>query len=305
MKTVIWRIHDAKPGHANQTRGLVRALAALTDVETIDIPAPSKWLSWQWWVTGTFPLGCDLPKPDLIVGAGHATHVAVLAARSAHGGKAIVLMKPSLPLRLFDLCIIPEHDAVTAAGNLLSTRGVLNVIEPSNSQEVTRGLMLIGGPSSTYGWDSAAMIDQIIAAAVGQPSIDWTLTTSRRTPADFLEHLSASKPPNLTIVPCEQTGPGWVPQELARSAQVWVSEDSVSMVYEALTSGAAVGLLSVPSERSGRVARGVHALVRDGWVTRFADWQSTEPLAKPPGKLHEAARCAALICERYLLSRAA
>jgi hypothetical protein len=40
-------------------------------------------------------------------------------------------------------------------------------------------------------------------------------------------------------------------------------------------------------------------------VTRFADWQSAEPLTKPPGKLHEAERCAALICERYLLSRAA
>lgn len=305
MRTVIWRIHDAKPGHANQTRGLVRALAALTDVETIDIPAPSKWLSWQWWLTGTFPLGDKSPKPNLIIGAGHATHVAVLAARSAHGGKAIVLMKPSLPLRLFDLCIVPEHDAVTAANNLLSTRGVLNVVDPSSSQQSSRGLMLIGGPSSTYGWDKATMIDQIVAAAAGQPSVGWTLTTSRRTPEEFVDLLSERRLPNLTVVPCNQTGPGWVPQELARSAQVWVSEDSVSMVYEALTSGAAVGLLSVPIRRSGRVSRGVHALVLEGWVTRFADWNNQEPLPKPPSKLHEAERCASLICERYLLSQAA
>jgi hypothetical protein len=31
MKTVIWRIHDWKPGHANQTQGLVNSLAAMVE----------------------------------------------------------------------------------------------------------------------------------------------------------------------------------------------------------------------------------------------------------------------------------
>jgi mitochondrial fission protein ELM1 len=301
MKTVVWRIHDHKPGHANQTRGLVRALSSLTDAESYDIATPTKWRSWYWWLIGRFPPGCELPKPDLVIGAGHATHVAVLAARRAYGGKAIVLMKPSLPLRLFDLCIVPEHDAVASRSNILFTRGVLNVIEPSSDKHSSRGLILIGGPSASYGWDNDAMIEQVLAAAKGQPALHWTLATSRRTPAGFVTLLSAERPKNLSIVPCDQTRPGWVPQELGRSSQVWVSEDSVSMVYEALTSGAAVGLFAVPGNRSGRVARGMGGLQETRWVTRFRDWDCHTPLPFPPVQLHEAQRCAELICERYQL----
>jgi hypothetical protein len=77
------------------------------------------------------------------------------------------------------------------------------------------------------------------------------------------------------------------------------------MVYEALTSGAAVGLLAVPKKEIGRVARGMQQLQQSGWITRFADWNQPGPLPIPPGKLHEAHRCAQIICERYQLSRAA
>ena len=60
------------------------------------------------------------------------------------------------------------------------------------------------------------------------------------------------------------------------------------MVYEALTSGAAVGLLAVQGQKAGRVARGMHELQQAGWVTRFCDWDRRSPLPSPPGQLHEA-----------------
>jgi mitochondrial fission protein ELM1 len=94
-----------------------------------------------------------------------------------------------------------------------------------------------------------------------------------------------------------------VPQKLARAAQVWVSQDSVSMVYEALTSGAAVGLFPVPGKRTGRVARGMNQLEQGGWVTSFSAWDRATPLPSPPAQLHEARRCAELICERLQLPR--
>jgi mitochondrial fission protein ELM1 len=300
MKTVIWRIHDHKPGHANQTHGLVQALSSLTDCECHDIAVAEKWRHWAWNMTRRFPPGRVLPRPDFIVGAGHATHQAVLAARRAYGGKTVILMKPSLPLRLFDLCIVPEHDGVVGA-NIIRTRGALNAVEPSTTREAPKGLMLIGGPSTNSGWDNDAMIEQVLAAAKGQARIPWTLTTSRRTPTDFVTLLSEERPKNLTIVPCDQTEPGWVPRELSRTSQTWVSEDSVSMVYEALTSGAAVGLFAVPGKQAGRVVRGMNELQQGGWVTRFRDWDRRSPLALPPEQLCESQRCATLICERFHL----
>lgn len=303
MSTVVWRIHDQKPGHANQTRGLVEALATMTNIECFDVAAPTGRRCWLWCLQSKFPPGQQLPRPDIIVGAGHGTHWAVLAARRAAGGRAIILMKPSLPARLFDLCIVPEHDSVRLGKNVIHTRGVLNAIAPCASHQRERGLILIGGPSANSGWNHDAIISQIIVSALQQASVEWTLTTSRRTPPDFTQLLSAECPENLTIVPHEQTGPGWVGHALARAAQVWVSEESVSMVYEALTSGAAVGLFAVPDNRAGRVARGMAELVRTGWVTRFDDWDRQGPLPSPPEQLHEARRCAELICARYQLPR--
>ena len=107
---VVWLIHDEKPGHCNQLLGLTQAFAELAPVEVCEIRAPSRASSLATLFAKSFALGNQLSKPDLVVGAGHSTHLAILAARRAHGGKAVVLMKPSLPTSLFDLCIVPKHD---------------------------------------------------------------------------------------------------------------------------------------------------------------------------------------------------
>jgi mitochondrial fission protein ELM1 len=100
---IVWRILDGKPGHEKQTRGLSQALASLVPVSLHDLPSNRRWRDWLHWLGGTFPAGQDLPRPDLILIAGHATHWAGLAARRAHGGRLIVLMRPSLPRGWFDL----------------------------------------------------------------------------------------------------------------------------------------------------------------------------------------------------------
>ena len=84
--TTLWLITDNKPGHRSQLHGLAQALAARTAVEAhwIDAPAGRSAL-WQW-VRGSFPLGAGLPDPDLILVAGHRTHLTGLAARRARGG---------------------------------------------------------------------------------------------------------------------------------------------------------------------------------------------------------------------------
>ena len=93
---IIWQIHDHKPGHMNQMRGLSTALADRMPVEIHKIAAPPRLTCWQGLLSNRFPPGIGLPKPDLIFGAGHRTHLAVLAARRAFGGRSVILMKPTL-----------------------------------------------------------------------------------------------------------------------------------------------------------------------------------------------------------------
>lgn len=289
---VIWRFTDGKPGHEKQTLGLAHALLRHRVGECHDIPAADRGTALLHWLQGRFPVGTALPAPDLLLGAGHATHFALLAARRAFGGKAVLLMRPSLPLSWFDLCVIPQHDQPPTRDNVIAIRGVLNDVQTASNGAPERGLILIGGVSSHYRWDDekvARVVTQITAAT---PQVAWQLTTSRRTPDSFAAALPQPLPPNLALMPHTQTGPGWLEQALGQAGQVWVTEDSVSMLYEALTAGAGVGLLRLDDPRDTRVRRGVEQLVAEGWVTPFDAWHPGAELPRPPQAFNEAERVA-------------
>ena len=296
---VAWAFSDGKAGHENQTRGLVQALTDRIPLRCHWIRAPRAARLIADFLCARFAPGRDLPDPDLLIGAGHGTHPALLAARRARGGRAVVLMKPSLPRSWFDLCVIPEPDGVRGP-NVLVTRGALNALRPATRSEADSGLILIGGPSSHYRWLDDDLMRQVEAVVARAPAMRWTLTTSRRTPPSTLARLRAIRAANLTLVPFEQTDAAWLPGRLLRAACAWVSEDSVSMVYEALTAGAATGLLQVPRRGASRVARGVDRIIGDGLALSFARWQAGAALAPPAQPFNEAARIAAWIKTQWL-----
>jgi hypothetical protein len=299
---LIWRFLDGKPGHENQSAGLVQALQEQLPVEVHELPATSTLAAAGHWLRGRFPPGDGLPDPGLILGAGHATHLPMLAARRARGGRAVVLMKPSLPMRCFDLCLVPRHDAPPASGHVLVTEGVLNRMRPATGREADLGLILVGGPSRHHGWDEAGLLAAVGELLAREPQRHWRLTSSRRTPATLLPALlplAAGAGGRLELVPAEQTGRDWLPAQLARAAVAWVTADSVSMVYEALTAGAAVGVLPAPEIRPGRVSRGLRQLIDEHRVVDFAAWQQGAGYPDPR-PFNEAQRCAQWIVGRWL-----
>ena len=291
---VVWVVSDRKPGHVNQSLGLAEALARATLAEIFTLPALPAWRAWLALLLKRAP-GASLPAPDLIVGAGHATHLTLLAARRARGGRAVVLMKPSLPRRGFDLCILPQHDGVTADAHTLVTEGALNRIRPAATRDARHGLLLIGGASKHFDWDSDAIQVQIKSILARTPDTHWTLTTSRRTPADFLAQLPSS--PTLTVVPHTATSPDWLPAQLARSGTVWVTPDSASMVFEALTAGADVGVFDLQVNPTSRVGGAIAHLAVARRITRFVAWCTYGKLQPNLHPLAEADRCATWILE--------
>ncbi len=297
---VVWRFYDGKRGHDNQSRGLINALGERISIDLHSFPSTALRHPWQAWCAGRSALGKDLPAPDLIVGAGHGTHLPMLAARRTHGGRVIVLMRPTFPRTLFDLCLIPQHDGVAPSPKVLVTRGVLNIMQSSTVKEHLNGLILLGGSSPHYAWSDDAMCRQIATILHRESDWRWTAVTSRRTPRSFEQALQALNSPQLRVVHHDDTAEQWLPKRLAHAARAWVSEDSVSMVYEALTAGAAVGLLEVPRIKESRVSRGFDALVHDGMLVRFKDWCSGTPLSRQDAIFHEAARCAEWICSTWL-----
>jgi mitochondrial fission protein ELM1 len=290
----LWLIGDGKRGHENQSLGLAEAMQRRVACEIHQISIVGKG-GFFGRIRAALAAGTKLPKPDFIIAAGHATHLPLLWLARKYRAKSIVLMRPSLPLRFFDICIAPAHDfpKKSQRKNLILTRGAINRVHAEDLPK-TGKLILIGGPSKTHGWDPAAMLDMLArVTATG----DWQLTDSRRTPEGFLEQIKKHLP-NIEIFSCKETAFDWLPDKLGRAKEVWVSEDSVSMIYEALSSGARVGLLPVPRMNShSRVLRGIDELIEAGYLTPFSAWQKTGHLSRASEPLNEAGRCAEIICQ--------
>lgn len=287
----IWIVSDGKPGHLNQSRGLAEAIARRCPVNISEQPAMGRWQALRL-LLGGYRLPLD-ERPQLLIGAGHATHLTLLALRRLYQAPAVVLMKPSLPTALFDLCLIPEHDQPPLRPNILATRGALNRMQPGHKVPGS-GMVLVGGPSRHFAWDERAVLAQLEALLTAQPG-DWLITSSRRTPASTEQALAALA--GARFVPAADTGPDWLPQQLASREVCWVTEDSASMVYEALTAGCRVGVLTLAAPADNRISRGIARLVEQARVARAPDWPLTT-LAATDEVFNEAARCAEEVLRR-------
>ena len=295
----LWRFLDGKAGHRNQVFGLTDALGRITSVDCQDIDVSTALCGMKSLFPGRIRSLSSLRRPSLLIGAGHTTHIPLLAARHHFGGKATILMKPSLPLSLFDLCLIPAADNLKRIPhNVIITEGAVNRVQPGKTLSPQKGLVLVGGPSSHFGWSDEMVLNQIKSVIEGNPEIDWTLTTSRRTPLSFMSIWDRSGCAGR-MLPVDQTNPDWLPTQLSSAGTVWVTNDSVSMIYEALTSGAAVGVLTLPKTRKSRVTNGIDSLIARHLVTPFSSLQSPFILPRPCQQIDEANRCARLLADRF------
>jgi hypothetical protein len=294
---VVWRFYDGKPGHDRQSAGLLQALAATSAIDAVSFDVRERPISVWHYLSRRLPVGAGMPAPDLVIGAGRRCQWPVLAARRARGGRTIYLMKPQLPVRCFDLCLIPRHDRPRANPRIIVTDGVLNDMQVP-TRRPDRTLLLIGGPSDHFAWDESALVAQIQALVDAAPEKTWVIADSRRTPPATSAALQQLAGDHVTVVPFREAERGWLVTELARSDIAWVSADSVSMIYEALTVGAAVGVLEVPAKREDRISGIAADLAARGLVTPYRNWRDGAVLtARPP--LAEAARCADLVLQRW------
>ncbi len=292
---IIWQFVDGKPGHEQQSLGLVQALSRYYPIHTIKIDIRQHPLGVMDWLLKRLPL-VDYPMPDYIVGAGHRTHLALLTVKRVTQAKAIVLMKPSLPVTWFDYALIPEHDSPPEHKRILATRGVLNAVQPSTKLQAQKGLMLLGGPSKRHGWDEESLSQQMLAVILASPEVAWQISTSRRTPEHTLleiRHIAT----NAKVWSADETPSGWVAAQLQEAGQVWVTEDSISMLYESLTAGGQVGVLSVPRLQTDRITDSIDGLIAQQILTSFDRWQETKQLA-PAHDFCEADKAARWLLEQ-------
>ncbi|MDR0476486.1 MAG: mitochondrial fission ELM1 family protein [Desulfobulbaceae bacterium] len=292
---------DGRPGHEKQTKGILEAVAALCPlhVEDVHLP-PNSWFK-NILLSGNTSL---FSGADLLLGTGTATHAPMLAAKLRHRWPVATAMAPEPLWRwAFDLCFVPVHDSVKAAKNIFPTIGPATPLTDRGRHDAARGLILVGGTDpKSHSWNDHEIIGNIMEILAAEKDITWHISSSPRTPAITETALSLlpEQFPSCRFFPYKETPAGWVENEYDASGQVWVTADSISMIYEALTAGCAVGLLPVSWRQPGnKFQRSIDYLVEHDFIRLLADWRTGNRLQPPPAPLAEARRCAEEIVRRW------
>ncbi len=300
---IIWLLQDGKAGHQNQALALVEALQRQLPLRLHLIPVPARcWPGIR--LLRVLVASRQLERPDLVVGSGHATHGALLVLAALCRCPSLVLMRPSLPLIWFGRVVAPSHDlsGLPPSDRLIASFGPLcrRAIPAAATGPVPQTLVLLGGPSRHHLFEVDGLQHQLaeLLAADSQPE-GWCLVDSRRTPAGSLEQLGEClglAPRQL--LPWQQCPSGWLAWALSRRPVVWVSEDSLSMLFEAVSAGCRVGVLPMP-RRTGRgrwrQKSSLDRLVEMGYALPLETWRLCRELPAPPPPLDEAARVAELL----------
>ena len=298
QRLVIWRLVDGKPGHEKQSEGLLQGIEALRSVEVYDFDMRFKALFWRQIRRHALRGAADIPAPDITLGVGHRTHLPTLIARNVCGGKSVVLMKPTLPHRLFDLIFLPRHDRYWRKDNLVETRGVV-CPSADHAKAANSGLILLGGTNRHFQWRSTDIAAQVSAIVHASPDVDWQVCDSRRTPGALRNALPAAA--NLRYRSWQATAGDFLEQALGTARYVWVTADSASMLYEALSAGAQVGVIALDAKRPGRDnkhVRGIRLLLSQGHVFSTTDGFRLQGSLMPPHFYPENRRCAEIVVER-------
>ncbi|RKY35876.1 MAG: hypothetical protein DRP78_05030 [Candidatus Omnitrophota bacterium] len=175
-----------------------------------------------------------------------------------NSAKIISVMKP-VPFNAgnFDLAIIPAHDRVKSSGNILITKGALNLIDSEyiarsvrefkENIKIKQGLkigLLIGGNSTDY-LLSAKVMENVLGQVkkfLVEFNAELLISTSRRTPKDveqYLDKALAQYQRCIFKVFANQFNPEFAVGAILGLCDVVItSGESISMVSETASSGA-------------------------------------------------------------------
>lgn len=267
MKRVVWIISEGSPGHVSQSEGLVAALAQRTPIEPQVVqtrprfggfvrnlvrrrmgpdgsPLSPRFLK-RW-------LGCEPPagQPDLIVASGGKS---VFAARSLavrhHAPLVFLGERKPYPSRWFHTVFTPspvEADVHDVAVEMVPTGITPAKVEAAAAawSERPQGrlwAMLIGGSSAShpYAADDWRALGAQMNVLSREHGIRWLVSTSRRTGSEAEANLRRSIAPDaIARAVWWSENPEKLMAPILGSADwVFVTQDSVTMVTEAIASG--------------------------------------------------------------------
>lgn len=207
---------------------------------------------------------------DLFVGAGSTTYYALKFYARRYAKPSIALMYPKGYRKDFSVIIAGAHDRPKPRANLKISPVSLSFSRPQGLYQPQRKSIgfIIGGPNSCFEMGDE-ILKQIEGVRARFADCEFALTTSPRTPQateSALEKLSWDYSAIYSREPVNPIG-----DFLAQCEWVFISEDSVSMISEAVSNGSAsVAILSLKRKVAhNKFDDFISALVSTGHARRY------------------------------------
>ena len=265
---LIFLADDTRPGHYHLAEGVIAALQRLRTVEVTRVPVerrwivPTRWLrrriaSEHFWpprmLRMAYRIDADtLPRPDLVVSAGGETLMSNICVTRLFGVPNIYCgsLLRGLGAENFSL-VISSYDRDAGSPRHLVT------LKPSAIDPDALGRpasvphygrerrprlvgLLIGGNAGPFRyrpreWERLLAFVEEVSRAWGTL---WLISTSRRTPAQVADRVSAlaqDKSVVARFIDYRTAGPGTLPEIFARAEVIVCTEDSSTMISEAVS----------------------------------------------------------------------
>ena len=269
--TICWVLSDeGKIGARNQCLGLAEALGLTPKAIAISLKNPWRFLpEWMWPCSLTvLDEVCHAEVthtpshmvPHLIIASGRRSVIPAYVLKKKFHCPVILLQKPHILARHFDLIVVPEHDRFVAP-NALSIIGNTSLVTPSKIQEALKAFphleqkcknkevlaLLLGGPNKAFSMslkDIQPACEQMLHWLEEAPHRVVLASCSRRTPSPIHQWITSIAHPRFHLWDGTLPNPYLAYLELA---DVFIiSQDSVAMTSEAASTGKPIYSLQLP-----------------------------------------------------------
>lgn len=301
---------DGTPGHEKQTHGILKSLEKKIKVEVDYINVKRKSpanqiLSWgRYFFSIPHRSESNHFDYDIMIGTGTHTHLPMLLHKKKSKIPVVSCMLPSsILVNDFDLLFVPRHDNASIRDNIMITVGPPGTCENYGKHDDKKILVLIGGiDHKSHEWDSETIVKQIEKLIDSDSSKKFNISSSPRTPVETVEKISvlSARYENTKFYKFQDTQSGWVENQYTNSKYVWVTGDSISMVYEALSSGCRVGLIPVKwRKKNSKYLRSEKYLKDKGFTVSLESYLNGQACWKNEEVFNESNRCAEEIIRRW------
>ena len=220
-------IFDQRPGHSNQGNILLQSLVNELNCASSECSIDN----------------LDKLKPSsnrlILIGVGHRAHKALLQQKkllsSSHDTTLIAVLRPTFNAKKFDVIVAPEHDyhdrkmptnSLLFKGSLCKT----SLVKPDNNKLV----VCIGGPIKNVPFEKRVLGDNLKYIIDTHQQFKISIFNSRRTPDDVWSEISCYE--NIKLHDSNDTDFNFFNQSLVSASKKFITPDSISMIFESLSS---------------------------------------------------------------------